>query len=55
MMKDCLDFCRALNLRKFDLLGFSLGGMIAQQLASEHPDLVRRMICSGQDRAAGKA
>ena len=44
MMKDCVDFCRALNLTKFDVLGFSLGGMIAQQLASEHPDLVRRIV-----------
>jgi len=47
MMKHCLDFCRALNLEKFDVLGFSLGGMIAQQLASEHPNLVRRIILLG--------
>src|SRR6266436_5814703 len=34
MTKDCVDFCRALDLKSFDVVGFSLGGMIAQQLAS---------------------
>jgi len=27
-----------------DLLGFSTGGSIAQQLAADHPDLVRRLV-----------
>jgi pimeloyl-ACP methyl ester carboxylesterase len=54
MTKDCVDFCRALNLTKFDVLGFSLGGMIAQQLASEHPDLVRRMILLGTGPRGGE-
>jgi pimeloyl-ACP methyl ester carboxylesterase len=27
----CVEFCRALDLTRFDVLGFSLGGMIAQQ------------------------
>jgi pimeloyl-ACP methyl ester carboxylesterase len=44
MAKSCVDFCRALDLTKLDVLGFSLGGMIAQQLAFEYPDMVRRMI-----------
>jgi len=34
MTKACADFCRALDLKSFDVVGFSLGGMIAQQLAS---------------------
>ena len=33
MTKDCVDFCRTLDLKSFDIAGFSLGGMIAQQLA----------------------
>jgi pimeloyl-ACP methyl ester carboxylesterase len=33
MTKDCIDFCRALDLMSVDVMGFSLGGMIAQQLA----------------------
>ena len=44
MTKDCVDFCRALDLKSFDVVGFSLGGMIAQQLAFEYPDMIRRMI-----------
>lgn len=44
MTKDCVDFCRALDLKSFDVLGFSLGGMIAQQLAFQYPDMIRRMI-----------
>jgi pimeloyl-ACP methyl ester carboxylesterase len=44
MTKDCVDFCRALDLMSFDVMGFSLGGMIAQQLAQDHPDMIRRII-----------
>jgi hypothetical protein len=33
MTKDCVDFCRAIDLKNFDVVGFSLGGMVAQQLA----------------------
>jgi len=40
MTKDCVEFCRALDLRNIDVVGFSLGGMIAQQLAFEYPDMV---------------
>jgi alpha/beta hydrolase fold len=39
MTKDCIDFCRALDLMSVDVMGFSLGGMIAQQLALDHPDM----------------
>jgi pimeloyl-ACP methyl ester carboxylesterase len=44
MTKSCVDFCRALDLKRLDVVGFSLGGMIAQQLAFEYPDMIRRMI-----------
>jgi pimeloyl-ACP methyl ester carboxylesterase len=54
MMKDCVDFCNALNLKKMDVLGFSLGGMIAQQLAFQHPDMVRRMILVGTGPMGGE-
>jgi pimeloyl-ACP methyl ester carboxylesterase len=47
MTKDCVEFCRALDLRNIDVVGFSLGGMIAQQLAFEYPHMVRRMILMG--------
>jgi len=35
-------------------LGFSLGGMIAQQLAADHPDMVRRIILSGTGPRGGE-
>src|SRR5580704_18536186 len=54
MTKDCVDFCRALDLMSFDLMGFSLGGMIAQQLAQDHPDMIRRMILLGAGSRGGE-
>jgi pimeloyl-ACP methyl ester carboxylesterase len=54
MTKDCVTFCRALDLKRLDLVGFSLGGMIAQQLAFEHPDMVRRMILLGTGPRGGE-
>lgn len=32
--------------KSFDVMGFSLGGMIAQQLAHDYPDMIRRMMTS---------
>src|SRR3954467_9915114 len=40
MAKDAVAFIRALGLTKTDLLGFSLGGFVAQVIAQNHPDLV---------------
>ena len=44
MAKHLLAFADALRLIEVDLLGFSLGGMVAQVVALERPSLVRRMI-----------
>jgi pimeloyl-ACP methyl ester carboxylesterase len=54
MTKHCVDFCRALGLENFDVMGFSLGGMIAQQLAQDHPDMIRRMILLGAGPRVGE-
>src|ERR1700757_2075676 len=54
MATDAVAFIRALGLRKTDLLGFSLGGFIAQVIAQKHPDLVRRMILAGTSAAGGE-
>src|SRR5271168_2202388 len=39
--KYCAEFCHALDLPKLDIAGFSLGGMIAQQLGFEYPGMIR--------------
>jgi pimeloyl-ACP methyl ester carboxylesterase len=44
MTQHCLAFCRALGLRAANIVGFSLGGMIGQQLALDCPELVQRLI-----------
>jgi pimeloyl-ACP methyl ester carboxylesterase len=54
MTKDFVAFCRALDLDGFDLVGFSLGGMIAQQLAFEHPGMARRIILLGTGPRGGE-
>jgi pimeloyl-ACP methyl ester carboxylesterase len=54
MTKGCVDFCRALDLKNFDVVGFSLGGMIAQQLAFEYPDMIRRVILLGTGPRGGE-
>ena len=47
MAGDAVAFLEALRVSQLDLLGFSLGGMIAQQLMFDRPDLVRRTILVG--------
>src|ERR1700694_5624319 len=54
MAADAVAFIRALGLTKIDLLGFLLGGFIAQVSAQKHPDLVRKMILAGTSAAGGE-
>ncbi len=49
-----LAFINALGLAHMDLLGFSLGGFIAQEIALGHPDLVRRIILAGTAPQGGQ-
>ena len=54
MTPHCVAFCRALGLKRINVVGFSLGGMIAQQLALDHPDLVQRLILLGTAPRGGE-
>ena len=54
MAKDAVAFIRALNLEQVDLLGFSMGGMIAQVIAEDEPQLVRKLILAGTGPAGGE-
>src|SRR5580704_7346287 len=53
MTKHCVAFCRALGLKQTHVVGFSLGGMIGQQLALEHPQLLGRLILLGTGPRGG--
>jgi pimeloyl-ACP methyl ester carboxylesterase len=40
-------FVSALGLKTVDVLGFSIGGYVAQGLVARHPELVRRLVLVG--------
>ena len=54
MASDAVTFIRALGLEQVDLLGFSMGGMIAQLIAHHQPQLVRTLILAGTGPAGGQ-
>jgi len=54
MAADAITFIRALGMEHVDLLGFSMGGMIAQVIALREPHLVRKMILAGTGPAGGE-
>jgi pimeloyl-ACP methyl ester carboxylesterase len=54
MAEHCFAFCRGLGLEEVNILGFSLGGMIAQQMGLEHPALVKRLILLGTGPRGGE-
>ncbi|MFD8492256.1 alpha/beta fold hydrolase [Amycolatopsis sp. NPDC059657] len=54
MARDAVAFIRALGHEQVDLLGFSLGGFVAQVIAEEEPRLVRKLILAGTGPAGGE-
>jgi len=54
MAGDAVTFIRALGFDQVDLFGFSMGGMIAQVIAQQQPQLVRKMIIAGTGPAGGE-
>jgi pimeloyl-ACP methyl ester carboxylesterase len=47
-------FVDALGLSQIDLLGFSMGGVVAQQITLDRPDLVRKLILTGTGPKGGE-
>ena len=47
-------FIRALGLAKVDVLGFSLGGLVAQEITLQASDLVRRLVLVGTGPRSGE-
>jgi pimeloyl-ACP methyl ester carboxylesterase len=54
MARDALAFIKALGFAKVDILSFSMGGFIAQELMAMEPTLVRRLIFAGTGPRGGK-
>ena len=54
MAAHALAFVDALGVAQVDILGYSLGGMIAQEIALERPSLVRKMLLVGTAPEGGE-
>lgn len=53
MADDAIAAVRALGFNTIDLLGFSLGGFVAQDVVLKAPELVRKLILTGTGPAGG--
>jgi pimeloyl-ACP methyl ester carboxylesterase len=55
MAHDAIAFLEAMNFQRVDLLGFSIGSFVAQEIALIRPDLLRRVVLasSAPQGAAG--
>jgi pimeloyl-ACP methyl ester carboxylesterase len=54
MAADAAGFVEALGLRTVDLVGHSMGGLVAQELTIQRPDLVRRLVLVGTGPRGGE-
>ena len=54
MAHDTIALIRTMGFDRVDLLGFSLGGFVAQDVALKAPNLVRKLILSGTGPAGGQ-
>lgn len=53
MAEDAIDFIKALGFKQIDILSFSMGGMIAQELLELEPTLIRKVILTGTGPRGG--
>jgi pimeloyl-ACP methyl ester carboxylesterase len=54
MGANAVAFISALGLTKVDVLGFSIGGFVAQEIVLQAPDLVRRLVLVGTGPRGGE-
>jgi pimeloyl-ACP methyl ester carboxylesterase len=54
MSDDASALIAALDLGQIDVLGFSIGGCVAQAFAMRHPEQVRRLVLVGTTPGAGE-
>jgi pimeloyl-ACP methyl ester carboxylesterase len=55
MGRNAIAFIKALGLQRVDVLGFSLGGLVAQEITLQAPDLVRRLVLVGTGPRSGES
>ena len=54
MGANAIAFIKALGLTTVDVLGFSIGGFVAQEITLQAPDLVRRLVLVGTGPRSGE-
>src|ERR1700751_4111513 len=54
MGANAVAFVKALGLKQVDVLGFSIGGFIAQEITLQAPELVRRLVLVGTGPRGGQ-
>jgi pimeloyl-ACP methyl ester carboxylesterase len=54
MAANAVSFIKALRLPKVYVLGFSIGGFVAQEITLQAPDLVRRLVLVGTGPRSGE-
>ena len=55
MGANAIAFIKALGVKRVDVLGFSIGGLVAQEITLQAPDLVRRLILVGTGPRSGES
>jgi pimeloyl-ACP methyl ester carboxylesterase len=55
MGRNAIAFIKALGRQRVDVLGFSLGGLVAQEITLQAPDLVRRLVLVGTGPRSGQS
>jgi len=55
MGANAIAFIKALGLKKVDVLGFSIGGFVAQEVTLQAPELVRRLVLVGTGPRGGQS
>jgi pimeloyl-ACP methyl ester carboxylesterase len=54
MGANAVAFIKALGLKQVDVLGFSIGGFVAQEITLQAPELVRRLVLLGTGPRGGE-
>jgi pimeloyl-ACP methyl ester carboxylesterase len=55
MGANAIAFIKAIGLKQVDVLGFSIGGLVAQEIALQASDLVRRLVLVGTGPRSGES